>query len=29
VIRDGQVIAVVDWASLDGVACAGTGIAGA
>jgi hypothetical protein len=29
VIRDGAVIAVVDYDSLDGVACAGSGIAGA
>jgi hypothetical protein len=29
VVRDGAVIAVVDYDTLDGVACAGTGIAGA
>ena len=29
VIRDGRVIAVVDFDSLDGVACAGSGVAGA
>jgi hypothetical protein len=29
VIREGSVVAVVDWASLDGVACQGSGVAGA
>jgi hypothetical protein len=29
VIRDGQVLAVVDFDSLDGVACRGSGVAGA
>lgn len=28
VVRDGEVIAVVDYATLDGVACAGSGVAG-
>lgn len=29
IVRDGAVIAVVDYDTLDGVACAGSGIAGA